>query len=77
MTTLEQARKARGVSQRGLADIIGVNQATICRAEKGMPVGRDVATALVQYFGHPYEEKYFIYPERYTVPEQTPEQQAS
>jgi transcriptional regulator with XRE-family HTH domain len=77
MTTLEQARKARGLSQQALADASGVAQATICRAEKGIPMSRDAAASMAKYLGHPFEEKHFIYPERYIVPEELPQQQAS
>lgn len=77
MTTLEQARKARGLSQQALADASGVGQATICRAEKGAPMSRDAAASMAKFLGHPYEEKYFIYPERYIVPAENTEQKAS
>lgn len=77
MTTLEKARKARGLSQTALAIATGLDKATISRAERLLPMSRDAAAAVVKYLGYPFDERHFIYPERYVVPEEQPVQQAS
>lgn len=70
MVPLRMAREARGISQKALERETGIHQATISRAELGRPVTPKQAETLVKFFGSPWEEKHFLYPHRYNVPQE-------
>lgn len=65
ITPLEKARRARGMSQTELAKLTNLNQSTISRAECGGPMNRKSAKVLAQFFGMPYDEMHFVFPERF------------
>ena len=68
MVPLRTARKLRGISQRELAKSTGIQQASISLAELGKGVSKESAAVLARFFGHPWDERHFLYPERYEVP---------
>lgn len=66
MVPLRVAREARGISQKTLGKEIGIQQATISRAELGKGgFTREQAEKLARFFGFPWDERHFLYPERY------------
>jgi transcriptional regulator with XRE-family HTH domain len=68
MFPIEKARRERNLSQGELARQTGVHQATISRAELGLaPVSRESAAVLAKFFGFPWDERHFLYPERYPI----------
>lgn len=66
MMPLIAARKSRGLSQRKLGTATNIDQAVIFRAEKDCkPVSPPNAQKLARFFGHPWTEMHFLYPDRY------------
>lgn len=66
MMPLIAARKSRGLSQRKLGTATKIDQAVIFRAEKDCkPVSPQNAQKLARFFGHPWTEMHFLYPDRY------------
>jgi transcriptional regulator with XRE-family HTH domain len=66
MVPLKQARLAKGISQRELGKLLNIQQATLSRAEQlGRPVTPQQAEDLARFFGFPWTEMHFLYPERY------------
>jgi len=45
---VKQLRERLGLSQRAFADLVGVDQATVCRYERGRTVPKPVMTILAQ-----------------------------
>lgn len=62
---LRKMREFHGLSQQDVERLTGVQQATISRAERGYPIYRTPAEALVKFFGFPLNELHLIYPERF------------
>ena len=53
-TDIQQARKAKGLTQRQLAEAIGRDQAAVARYEAGtQEIGKEVAPALSRELGIP------------------------
>lgn len=46
MTTLQEWRLLRNLTQAELADLVGVHSATVGRAEAGFPIRRELFTSL-------------------------------
>lgn len=65
MYPLRKAREKLGISQRELAARTNIHQTTISKAELGNGMTRKQAEILARFFGFPWEEKHFLYPERY------------
>lgn len=65
MVPLRTARESRGISQKTLGKQTGIQQATLSRAELGQGVTRQQAETLARFFGFPWDERHFLYPERY------------
>lgn len=65
MVPLRFARESKGYSQRELGEKVGMDQAAISRAETGRGVTPEQAAQLVREFGFPWDERHFLYPERY------------
>jgi len=66
MMPLIAARKSRGLSQRKLGTATNIDQAVIFRAEKDCkPVSPQNAQKLARFFGFPWTEMHFLYPDRY------------
>ena len=72
MVPLRIAREAKGLSQKALERETGIQQATLSRAELGKGVTPEQAATLVRFFGFPWEERHFLYPERYVDMEFVP-----
>jgi len=81
MIPFKEARNQKSVSQREIErstadpDTLpkGIDQATLSRGERGIPFSRETAAVLAKYFGFPWDEKHFLYPERYMTPEEIAE----
>lgn len=54
---IAQLRKNHGLSQEGLAGMIGVAQSSLSLYEAGEEVPPDVSDSLCEVFGIPYEDK--------------------
>jgi transcriptional regulator with XRE-family HTH domain len=54
------------LSQIDLAKQTNLNQSTISRAECGGPMRLKSAKVLARFFGTPYDEIHFMFPERFT-----------
>lgn len=66
MMPLKTAREARNISQRKLATAVKIHQTVISRAEKNCePFSPENAEKLARFFGYPWTEMHFLYPERY------------
>lgn len=73
-TPLKKLREARGVTQAHLCKLIGVDQSTLSKIEKGSHAPRkETAEALVKYFGSALNEMHLMFPERYQDYEVGPE----
>lgn len=68
MVPLRIAREKLGISQKALQKRTGIQQATLSRAELGKSVTPEQAETLARFFGHPWDEKHFLYPSRYITP---------
>lgn len=81
MIPFKEARLQKRVSQREIERATtdpetlpkGVDQATLSRGERGVPFSREMAAVLAQYFGFPWDEKHFLYPERFMTAEELAE----
>lgn len=67
MVPLKLARIQAGISQKKLGELTGIQQATISKAELGKGVTPEQAEKLARYFGFPWEERHFLYPDRYEI----------
>jgi transcriptional regulator with XRE-family HTH domain len=66
MMPLKAARISRKLSQRKLGVGANIDQAVIFRAERDCkPVTPQTAQKLARFFGHPWTEMHFLYPDRY------------
>lgn len=66
MMPLRTARISRKLSQKKLGKALKIQQAVISRAEKDFkPVTPENAEKLAHFFGFPWTEMHFLYPERY------------
>lgn len=66
MMPLKSARKSRALSQRKLGKAVDIDQSVISRAEKNFEaVSSKDAEKLARFFGYPWTEMHFLYPERY------------
>lgn len=68
------------MTQRQIERDTGINQATLSRGDKGEAFSRESAETLARYFGFPWEERHFLYPDRYekeTAPARPEEAKAS
>lgn len=64
VTPLKKARKAKGYSQAGLAEVVGVSQATISSIENMIePTSPAIAEKIANVLG--ISEMEILYPKRY------------
>jgi transcriptional regulator with XRE-family HTH domain len=69
----KEARQIKDVTQRQIERDTDIEQATLSRGERGFPFSPKTAEKLAIYFGFPWEEKHFLYPDRYMTPEEKAE----
>lgn len=66
MMPLKAARISRKLSQRKLGLATNIDQAVIFRSEKDCkPMSPPNAQKLARFFGFPWTEMHFLYPDRY------------
>jgi len=81
MIPFKEARSQKGVTQREIERATadpetlpkGIDQATLSRGERGVAFSRETAAVLARYFGFPWDEKHFLYPERHMTAEELAE----
>lgn len=67
-TPLLEARLASGLTQKQLADVLGIDQGHLSRIERNQCQPKpDLAATIVVKFGGVLDELMVIYPERYMV----------
>ena len=64
-TPLKKLRESWGVTQRTVADSIGVDQSTYAKIEGGAKAQADTAERIAKYFGSAITEQMILFPERY------------
>lgn len=67
-TPLRKLRIRKGLTQREVAQAVGLDQGHYCRIERGEQVSPDSAAAIAGYFGKAITELHILYPERYQEP---------
>jgi len=67
-TPLLAARKASGLTQKQLADILGIDQGHLSRIERNQCQPKpDLAAIIVSKFKGTLDEMMVLYPERYVI----------
>jgi transcriptional regulator with XRE-family HTH domain len=59
-TPLRRTRRARTLTQQQFADLLGISQETLSRAERGHPISRDLQELAATILGVPRQE---LFPE--------------
>ena len=66
-TPLKKLRESREITQREVAEAVGIDQSTYHKIEAGIHSPRpETATALVKYFGSALNELHLFFPDRYS-----------
>lgn len=64
-TPMRKLREARGITQKELSEILGVDPTSITKIETNVHSSPELAERIAKYFGTAITEEQILYPERF------------